>query len=107
MWFDDKYKEFFYTREPTARFLDMGNITQQLEMKKRLNCKSFAWFMEEVAYDVLDKYPELPANLHWGEVSTRLHFCFVFILFRKFLPRFWKFRRKMAFASISSLSSLE
>ena len=70
MWFDDKYKEFFYTREPTARFLDMGNITQQLEMKKRLNCKSFAWFMEEVAYDVLDKYPELPANLHWGEVSS-------------------------------------
>lgn len=69
MWFDDKYKEFFYTREPTARFLDMGNITQQLEMKKRLNCKSFAWFMKEVAYDVLDKYPELPANLHWGEVS--------------------------------------
>ncbi|XP_046442678.1 N-acetylgalactosaminyltransferase 7-like [Daphnia pulex] len=70
VWFDDKYKEFFYTREPTARFLDMGNITQQLEMKKRLNCKSFAWFMEEVAYDVLDKYPELPANLHWGELRN-------------------------------------
>ena len=69
VWFDEKYKEFFYTREPMARFLDMGNITQQLEMKKRLNCKSFAWFMEEVAYDVLDKYPELPPNLHWGEVN--------------------------------------
>lgn len=106
MWFDDKYKEFFYTREPTARFLDMGNITQQLEMKKRLNCKSFAWFMEEVAYDVLDKYPELPANLHWGEVSMRVLFSFVFHFysaFSKFLPCFWEFRRKMAFTSISSL----
>jgi hypothetical protein len=106
VWFDDKYKEFFYTREPTARFLDMGNITQQLEMKKRLNCKSFAWFMEEVAYDVLDKYPELPANLHWGEVSMRVLFSFVFHFysaFSKFLPCFWKFRRKMAFTSISSL----
>ena len=69
MWFDDKYKEFFYTREPTARYLDMGNITQQLEMKKRLKCKSFDWFMKEIAYDVLDKYPELPPNVQWGEVS--------------------------------------
>lgn len=74
VWFDDKYKEFFYTREPMARFLDMGNITQQLEMKKRLNCKSFAWFMEEVAYDVLDKYPELPPNVHWGEVRNYFEF---------------------------------
>ena len=47
----------------------MGNITQQLEMKKRLNCKSFDWFMKEIAFDVLDKYPELPPNVHWGEVS--------------------------------------
>lgn len=71
VWFDEKYKEFFYTREPMARFLDMGNITQQLELKKKLNCKSFAWYMENVAYDVLDKYPELPPNLHWGEVGKR------------------------------------
>jgi len=70
VWFDDKYKEFFYTREPTARYLDMGNITQQLEMKKRLKCKSFDWFMKEIAYDVLDKYPELPPNVQWGELRN-------------------------------------
>lgn len=70
VWFDDKYKEFFYTREPMARYLDMGNITAQLELKNRLNCKSFAWFMKEVAYDVLDKYPELPPNVHWGELRN-------------------------------------
>lgn len=69
-WFDDKYKEYFYTREPLARFLDMGDITEQLSLKKRLNCKSFQWFMENVAYDVLDKYPELPANLHFGELRS-------------------------------------
>jgi len=55
-----------------ARFLDMGNITKQLEMKERLHCKSFAWFMKEVAYDILEKYPELPPNLHWGEVPFSL-----------------------------------
>lgn len=24
--------------------------------------------MDNVAYDVLDKFPELPPNIHWGEV---------------------------------------
>lgn len=24
--------------------------------------------MENVAYDVFDKFPELPPNIHWGEV---------------------------------------
>ncbi|CAG9823160.1 unnamed protein product [Phaedon cochleariae] len=69
-WFDDKYKEFFYTREPMARYLDMGDISEQLALKERLNCKSFQWFMDNVAYDVLEKYPELPPNLHFGELRN-------------------------------------
>ncbi|ALC48047.1 GalNAc-T2 [Drosophila busckii] len=69
-WFDAPHKEFFYTREPLARYLDMGDISEQLALKKRLNCKSFQWFMDNVAYDVLDKFPALPANLHWGELRS-------------------------------------
>lgn len=69
-WFDNKYKEYFYTREPLARFLDMGDITDQLALKEKLQCKSFQWFMDNVAYDVFDKFPELPANLHWGELRS-------------------------------------
>ncbi|CAB4061456.1 GALNT [Lepeophtheirus salmonis] len=66
-WFDDEYKESFYTREPMAKFVDMGDISEQLALKKKLNCKSFDWFMKEVAYDVLEKYPKLPPNAKWGE----------------------------------------
>lgn len=69
-WFDDKYKEYFYTREPLARFLDMGDISDQLKLKNKLQCKSFQWYMDNVAYDVLDKYPELPPNLHFGELRS-------------------------------------
>lgn len=68
MWFDDKFKEYFYTREPLAQYLDMGDISQQLALKEKLQCKSFQWFMDNVAFDVLDKYPELPPNIQWGEV---------------------------------------
>lgn len=46
----------------------MGDISEQLALKDRLKCKSFQWFMDNVAYDVLDKYPELPPNLHVGEL---------------------------------------
>ncbi|KAJ8953844.1 hypothetical protein NQ318_006695 [Aromia moschata] len=69
-WFDAKYKEFFYTREPMARYLEMGDVSDQLALKERLKCKSFEWFMQNVAYDVLDKYPELPPNLQVGELRS-------------------------------------
>ena len=67
---DDEYKEFFYTREPLARMIDMGDISDQLALKQRLKCKSFDWFMTEVAYDVFDKYPKLPPNKFWGELKN-------------------------------------
>ncbi len=69
-WFDDPYKEYFYTREPLARYVDMGDISSQLQIRKDLDCKSFDWFMKEVAYDVFDKYPPLPPNRYWGELKN-------------------------------------
>ncbi|XP_015188126.1 PREDICTED: N-acetylgalactosaminyltransferase 7 [Polistes dominula] len=69
-WFDEKHKEFFYTREPLARLLNHGDITEQLLFKERKKCKSFQWYMDNVAYDVLDKFPELPPNMHWGELRN-------------------------------------
>ncbi|CAG9857325.1 unnamed protein product [Phyllotreta striolata] len=69
-WFDESYKAHFYAREPMAEYLDMGDISEQLALKDRLKCKSFEWFMENVAYDVLEKYPVLPVNLKVGELRS-------------------------------------
>ncbi|GLH11440.1 N-acetylgalactosaminyltransferase 7 [Gryllus bimaculatus] len=66
-WFDPKHKEYFYTRVPLARFLDHGDISKQLSLKKRLRCKSFQWYMENVANDII---PDLPRNMHWGELRN-------------------------------------
>uniref|UniRef100_A0A8W7PQG1 Protein-UDP acetylgalactosaminyltransferase 7 n=1 Tax=Anopheles coluzzii TaxID=1518534 RepID=A0A8W7PQG1_ANOCL len=41
-----------------------------LALKERMQCKSFQWYMDNVAYDVLDKYPMLPANVKWGELQN-------------------------------------
>ena len=48
----------------------MGDVSEQLAMKERMKCKSFDWFMNEVAYDVFDKYPKLPPNKYWGELRN-------------------------------------
>lgn len=73
-WFDEKHKKFFYTREPLAQFLDHGDISEQLAFKERKKCKNFQWYMDNVAYDVLDKFPELPPNIHWGEVCISIEY---------------------------------
>ncbi|XP_055389935.1 N-acetylgalactosaminyltransferase 7-like [Condylostylus longicornis] len=70
VWFDDKYKEFFYTREPLTRFIDVGDLSSQIELKSNLNCKNFDWYMENIASDVLTQYPYPPKNLYWGEIKT-------------------------------------
>lgn len=49
----------------------MGDISEQIALRDRLRCKPFSWFMENVAYDVYDKFPKLPPNLHWGMVKNR------------------------------------
>ena len=56
----------------------MGDISEQLALKKKMNCKSFDWFMKEVAYDIFDKYPRLPPNKFWGDlinVGTGGQYC--------------------------------
>jgi hypothetical protein len=60
-------------------FFVSGNLTEQIELKRRLHCKSFKWFIENIAYDVLDKYPYLPPNSHWGEVRIFLYFQFAYV----------------------------
>lgn len=71
VWFDPSYKEYFYTREPMARFYDAGDTSEQLNLKEKLKCKSFDWFMTNVASDVFKDFPKLPANDHWGEIRVQ------------------------------------
>lgn len=40
-----------------------------LFVREEHRCKSFQWFMEEIAYDIPMHYPLPPKNVEWGEVS--------------------------------------
>ncbi|XP_060593944.1 LOW QUALITY PROTEIN: N-acetylgalactosaminyltransferase 7-like [Ruditapes philippinarum] len=71
VWLDDEFKEYFYTREPSVRGYPIGDVSKQLKFKKDKNCKSFKWFMDNIAYEVYDKFPILPPNKAWGEVKQK------------------------------------
>ncbi|KAI6225503.1 Polypeptide N-acetylgalactosaminyltransferase [Aphelenchoides fujianensis] len=66
----DEYDRYYFIREPAAIKRDPGDISEQLALRKRLNCKPFSWFMKYVAYDVPKSYPLLPDNDVWGEAKN-------------------------------------
>nr|XP_054588612.1 polypeptide N-acetylgalactosaminyltransferase 2 isoform X2 [Nothobranchius furzeri] len=53
----DEFKNFYYAAVPSARNVPYGNIQSRLEMKKRIGCKPFKWYLENV-------YPELRVPDH-------------------------------------------
>ena len=70
VWWDEEFKNFFYTREPLAKFFDHGDIEEQLALKEKLQCKSFSWFMDRIGKVVFKQFPKLPANAQWGEIRS-------------------------------------
>ncbi|TKR70554.1 hypothetical protein L596_022565 [Steinernema carpocapsae] len=66
----DEYGKYYYIREPSAQHRSPGDISKQLALREKLQCKSFNWFMKNVAYDVELSYPKLPENDVWGEAKN-------------------------------------
>lgn len=69
----DEYAEYVFQRRPEYRHLSAGDMTAQKELRNRLNCKSFKWFMSNVAWDLPKHYPMVePPAAAWGEVRISL-----------------------------------
>ncbi|CAJ1079266.1 polypeptide N-acetylgalactosaminyltransferase 5 [Xyrichtys novacula] len=56
----DEYKDLFYGHGYhhllDKNYVDIGNLTEQIEIRKRLKCNSFKWYLENV-------YPDMEAPL--------------------------------------------
>lgn len=67
----DEYAEYIYQRRPEYRHLSAGDVAAQKELRNLLNCKSFKWFMNEVAWDLPNFYPPVePPAAAWGEIRN-------------------------------------
>ncbi|XP_046665615.1 N-acetylgalactosaminyltransferase 6-like isoform X2 [Homalodisca vitripennis] len=70
----DEYAEYLYKRRPQYRSIDPGDLTEQKAIRERLHCRPFRWFMEEVAFDLVKKYPPVePPDFGYGEVPILFH----------------------------------
>uniref|UniRef100_A0ABM5FL73 Polypeptide N-acetylgalactosaminyltransferase n=1 Tax=Pogona vitticeps TaxID=103695 RepID=A0ABM5FL73_9SAUR len=67
----DEYAEYIYQRRPEYRHLSAGDVAAQKELRNNLNCRSFKWFMNEVAWDLGKFYPPVePPAAAWGEIRN-------------------------------------
>ncbi|XP_071158657.1 polypeptide N-acetylgalactosaminyltransferase 13-like isoform X8 [Mytilus edulis] len=63
----DEYKDFFYKINPGVRSTSYGDVKERQSMRKRLQCKSFRWYLENV-------YPESQLPLDYfalGEIRNK------------------------------------
>ncbi|XP_051875280.1 N-acetylgalactosaminyltransferase 7 isoform X2 [Pristis pectinata] len=67
VWWDE-YADYFYASRPETKAMAYGDISALKKFREEHHCKSFKWFMEEIAYDIPDHYPLPPKNVEWGEI---------------------------------------
>lgn len=72
VWLDD-YKKYFYRGDP-VRYgkIDAGDLTKQFELKKKLKCKPFKYFLDHVATEMLEKYPLEPKYFARSSIQNLL-----------------------------------
>lgn len=78
VWMDD-YAEYLYKRKPHYRTIDPGDLTKQREIRRKLKCKPFKWFIEKIAFDLVQKYPPIEPP-DYGDGKVFRHFI-VYVLF--------------------------
>lgn len=62
----DEWRDFYYAMNPGARSVSVGDVSERVELRERLKCKSFRWYLENI-------YPESPMPLDYfylGDVKN-------------------------------------
>lgn len=52
VWMPEKYKRHFYIRNPKAKDVDFGDISDRIALRDALNCKNFDWYLNTIYADL-------------------------------------------------------
>lgn len=78
----DEYKDYLYARSPGKyEKVDAGDLTEQKAIREKLQCKSFDWFIKEIAPDLVEKYPPLdpPGKQLFLLLNNKINILYVFV----------------------------
>lgn len=71
VWFDD-YKKYFYRGDPKRyEAVDAGDLTEQFKLKEKLKCKPFKYFLDNIATEMLERYPLEPQYFATGSIQLQ------------------------------------
>jgi polypeptide N-acetylgalactosaminyltransferase len=71
IWMDD-YAKYIYMRRPEDFALaNAGDMTKMKAIRQKLQCKSFQWYLDNVATEVLTTYPPIVPVFTSGAVSSK------------------------------------
>ena len=59
----DEWKDFYFSINPGARMVDVGDLESRRKLRKDLKCKSFRWYLETI-------YPESQMPLHYTHLGV-------------------------------------
>ncbi|BES92099.1 polypeptide N-acetylgalactosaminyltransferase [Nesidiocoris tenuis] len=62
----DEWRDFYYAMNPGAHAIEVGDVSERKELRERLKCKSFRWYLENI-------YPEshMPLDYYYlGEIRN-------------------------------------
>lgn len=73
VWMDEYLDLLYWTRPSIRNIIDIGDISDRIELRKRLKCKSFKWYLQDV---IPDKYLQFENIKEYGQVSSvPFHYC--------------------------------
>lgn len=71
VWFDD-YKKFVYERN-RAKYekIDVGDLSEAIKLREKLKCKNFDYFINEIAPDLVKKFPTVEKQFARGLLQLK------------------------------------
>ncbi|EDV40160.1 uncharacterized protein Dana_GF24092 [Drosophila ananassae] len=70
VWLDD-YKDKLFEKMPHLTVIQVGSLTEEKALKKRLHCKPFKWFLDQLGKDFLNLYPVVePVDFAFGVLQS-------------------------------------